>query len=392
VRGVRLSTGEPRHEAFDAVLATVLLVASLVDLFTHALGGVYPHSTWAHLPFVVVTSLPVAFRRRWPLGALIVLAVTQSAWIYGLYPMDQQPPLVPFLQMLVVVYTAAAYSDGRAARAAWVVIALGIGTDIPTLAVGKPLGNVAGPDISLLIAFSVGLGFARIRRRADAQEQRATRAEQERLEAVARAGAEERARIARELHDVISHDVSLMVLQASVERRVHTGDDSTSQTLANIESTGREALAELRRMLGVLRKTDEDAPLRPQPGLAQLPELVEQARAAGLPVHLVVDGDPIAVPAGLDIAAYRIVQESLTNAAKHAVGATVTATVRYSDGALEIDVTDDGSADPATATLPRGGHGLVGMQERVALFGGSLEAAAAANGGFRVRARLPLPA
>jgi signal transduction histidine kinase len=389
---VRLSTGEPRHEAFDAVLAAGLLVASMVDLFTGALGGVYPHATWAHLPFVVVTSVPVAFRRRWPLGALIALAMTQSAWIYGLYPMDQQPPLVPFLQLLIVVYTAAAYSDGRAARAAWVVIGLGIATDIPTLAVGKPMGNVAGPDISLLIAFSVGLGFARIRRRAEAQEQRAVRAEQERLEAVARAGAEERARIARELHDVISHDVSLMVLQASVERRVHTGDDSTSQTLANIESTGREALAELRRMLGVLRKTDEDAPLRPQPGLAQLPDLVEQARAAGLPVHLVIDGEPVAVPAGLDIAAYRIVQESLTNAAKHAAGATVTATVRYSDGALEIDVTDDGSTDPAAATLPRGGHGLVGMQERVALFGGSLEAAAAANGGFRVRARLPLPA
>jgi signal transduction histidine kinase len=389
---VRLSTGEPRHEAFDAALAVVLLGASLLDLFTQAFGGVFPHSTWAHLPFVVVTSLPVAFRRRWPLGALIALAVTQSVWIYGLYPMDQQPPLVPFLQMLVVVYTAAAYSDGRVARAAWVVIALGIGTDIPTLAIGKPLGNVAGPDISLLIAFSVGLGFARIRRRAEAQEQRATRAEQERLEAVARAGAEERARIARELHDVISHDVSLMVLQASVERRVHTGEDSTTQTLANIESTGREALAELRRMLGVLRKTDEDAPLRPQPGLAQLPDLVVQARAAGLPAHLVIDGEPVAVPAGLDIAAYRIVQESLTNAAKHAAGATVTVTIRYSDGALEIDVTDDGDTDPAAVPLPRGGHGLVGLQERVALFGGSLEAAAAANGGFRVRARLPLPA
>ena len=183
-----------------------------------------------------------------------------------------------------------------------------------------------------------------------------------------------------------------MVLQASVERRVHTGDDSASQTLANIESTGREALAELRRMLGVLRKTDEDAPLGPQPGLAQLPDLVEQARAAGLPVHLVIDGEPVAVPAGLDIAAYRIVQESLTNAAKHAAGATVTATIRYIDRTLEIDVTDGGSSDAAPAPLPRGGHGLVGMQERVALFGGSLEAAAAANGGFRVRARLPLPA
>jgi signal transduction histidine kinase len=383
------ATGDARHEAFDAVLAAVLFAASMIDLFTHALGGVYPHSLWAHLPFVVITSLPVAVRRRWPLGALIAMAVTQSAWIFGLFPVNQQPPLVPFLQLLVVVYTAAAYADGRAARAAWVVVALGIATDLPTLAAGKPLGDVAGPDVSLLIAFVVGLGFARIRRRADLQEQRAVRAEQDRLEAIARAAAEERARIARELHDVISHDVSLMVLQASVERRVHGGEDSTSATLANIESTGREALAELRRMLGVLRKTEGDAPLRPQPGLAQLPDLVDQARVAGLPVQLRVDGDPIAVPAGLGIAAYRIVQEALTNAAKHAAGATVTATIRYSDAALEIDVADDGNGH---VTGHVGGHGLIGMQERVALFGGSLEAAIAPDGGFRVRARLPLPA
>jgi signal transduction histidine kinase len=212
------------------------------------------------------------------------------------------------------------------------------------------------------------------------------------LAAVARAAAEERARIARELHDVISHDVSLMVLQASVERRVRGGDDATTETLANIESTGREALAELRRMLGVLRKLDEEPPMRPQPGLAQLPDLVEQAAAAGLPVQLSITGEPIALPAGLDIAAYRIVQESLTNAAKHAAGATVTATVHYLDGAVEIEVTDDGRADAARVPAPVGGHGLVGMQERVALFGGSLEARPVANGGFRVRARLPLPA
>jgi len=223
-------------------------------------------------------------------------------------------------------------------------------------------------------------------------EEQAARAERERIEAAERAAAEERARIARELHDVISHDVSLMVLQASVERRVRADDDSTTQTLANIESTGREALAELRRMLGVLRKTDADAPLNPQPGLAQLPQLIDQARAAGLPVHLAVDGDPVPLPAGLDIAAYRIVQESLTNAAKHAAGASVTATIRYRDGSLEIDVADDGGADPERHRQADGGHGLVGMRERVALFGGSLEAAPAANGGFHVRARLPLPA
>jgi signal transduction histidine kinase len=377
---------------FDAALALVLAAASLADLFGHALAGVYPHSVWTHLPFVALTSVPVAFRRRSPLIALIALGVVQSAWIYALVPMDQQPPLTPFVQLLVLVYSAAAYSDGHAARAAWVVVALGIATDIPTLAMGKSVGELAGPDIALLIAFAVGLAFARSRRHADAQAELAARAQQDRQQAAERAAADERARIARELHDVISHDVSMMVLQASIERRLHSGDDSRSETLANIESAGREALSELRRMLGVLRKTDVDAPLRPQPGLAQLPELVQQSRAAGLAVQLIVDGDPVEVPAGLDIAAYRIVQESLTNAAKHAAGARVTAIVRYRAGALEIEVVDTGRGQAAPVPLPHGGHGLVGMRERVALFGGSLEATQSPDGGFHLRAQLPLPA
>jgi len=387
---VQILSGDRRHQTFDVLLASALLVGSMLDVFTQVLGGVYPHGEWVHVPFAVATSLPLFVRRRHSLAALIAVGIVQSAWIYGLYPMDQQPPLIPFVQLVVVVYSAAAYADGRAARAAWIVIAIGVGTDIPTLAIGKPLGNVAGPDIALLIFFSLGLTFARIRRRADVQEERIAHAERERAEAIERAGAEERARIARELHDVISHDVSMMVLQASVERRVNNADSSATQTLASIESTGREALAELRRMLGVLRKSDENAPLQPQPGLDQLPDLVEQARTAGLPVRIDIVGDPVPVPAGLGIAAYRIVQESLTNAAKHAAGAPVTVTVHYGNATLEIDVVDAGGND-AAAALPSGGNGLIGMRERVALFGGTLDATPAAAG-FHVRARLPLPA
>lgn len=386
-----LLRGDRRRDVVDVALTLALLAASLIDLFTHALQGVYPHSRWVHLVFVVATSLPVAFRRRSPLRALIVFAVLQSIWIDALYPVDQQPPLIPFIQLIVMVYAAAAYSDGRAARAAGVVVAVGVLSDIPMLIVGKPIGSVTGPDFFIAVAFGVGVGFARNRRRAESLEEQAARAELDRLAAVERAAADERARIARELHDVISHDVSLMVLQASIERRVHTGDGSTTQTLANIESTGREALAELRRMLGVLRHNN-DAPLRPQPGLAQLPDLVEQARAAGVPAELVIDGEPVAVPPGLDIAAYRIVQESLTNAAKHAAGATVTAVVRYGPQTLEIDVVNAGGVRAAAPLPPGGGHGLVGMQERVSLFGGTLEAATSPDGGFRMRAQLPLPA
>jgi len=379
-----------RRDAFDALLAAVLLLAELLDLYAHAFQGVFPHSTWAHLPFLLLMSVLVFFRRRNPLLALVGLAVVQSAWIYGLYPLHQQPPLIPFVQLLIVVYSAAAYAEGRAAQAAGIVIALGVATDIPTLAIGKPIGNVAGPDVAMLLAFVLGLGFARVRRRAEAEAQRATQAERDRLAAAERAAAEERSRIARELHDVISHDVSMMVLQASVERRLRNGQESADQTLATIESTGREALAELRRMLGVLRKADDDAPLQPQPGLAQLPELVEKARTAGLPVELVIAGEPVPVPAGLDIAAYRIVQESLTNVAKHAAGAPVTATVRYGDRSLEIEVVDTGGR--AAAVAASGGHGLIGMKERVALFGGTLEAVPLTGGGFHVRALIPLPA
>lgn len=379
-----------RHDAFDGAVAGLLLLAGLADWGTGVLDGTYPGPRWAHLPFIVATGLPLAFRRRRPLIVFLVFGVVQTVWVDLLFGLDVQPPLIPFVQLLVVVYTAAAYCDGREARAATAVFALGVASDIPPLLLGKPLGLVATPNIALAIAFLVGLAFARLRRRADEQAEALARAELERQAAAERAAAEERGRIARELHDVISHDVSMMVLQASVERRVHTGDDATAQALASIESTGREALAELRRMLGVLRR-DDSAPLRPQPGVAQLPDLVEQARAAGLPVDLVVDGDPVAVPAGLDIAAYRIVQESLTNAAKHAPGAAVTATVRYRPGALEIDVANASGSAPRTLPLPRGGgHGLVGMQERVGLFGGTLETADSGDG-FRVRAMLPLP-
>lgn len=367
----------------------MLLGASLADLFGRVLQGVYPHSTWAHLPFVVAMSLFVFIRRRHSVVALIGLGVVQTIWVYSLFPLDQQPPLIPFVQLMVVVYSAAAYADGRAARAAWIVVALGISTDIPSLWIGKPVGSVAGPDVMLALAFALGLGFARIRRRAAENEQRAAAAESEQRRAAEQAVADERARIARELHDVISHDVSMMVLHASVERRL-TGD-AADGTLGRIEATGREALAELRRMLGVLRKEGEGAALAPQPGLAQLPDLVDKARAAGLPVRLIVDGDPVAVPVGLDIAAYRIVQESLTNAAKHACGAAVTATIRYGEHDLEIEVVDGGGqALPVAAS--GSGQGLIGMRERVSLFGGTFDAAPRGGGGFAVRARLPLPA
>jgi signal transduction histidine kinase len=383
---VKVSRLRPR-DASDVALAALLLLASAYDLLTGGLGGVYPHGTWPHVPFLVATAAPVAYRRTSPLLALGALAVAETAWTLTLYPLDVQPPLIPFVQALIVVYSAGAFTDGRSARAAIAVVGVAFLTDLPQLLAGKPLGLVAGPDLMLLVAFLLGQAFARVRRERARHRARAAELEIERDAAAARAAAAERARIARELHDVVSHDVSLMVLQASVERRANPADAS-APVLATIESTGREALGELRRMLGVLRHGDDRAPLEPQPGLASVPLLVEQTVASGVDVVLHMDEPPADVPPGVGITAYRIVQEALTNSAKHAPGAPVTIDIRSRDGAIEVEVRNGPGGHPAG--LPSGGHGLIGMRERAALCGGTVHAAPA-DGGFLVRAVLPLP-
>ena len=226
--------------------------------------------------------------------------------------------------------------------------------------------------------------------------------------------AAERSRIARELHDVVAHSVSVMVVQAGAARRTVAASPGQAATaLGQIESTGRQALVELRRLLGLLRDDDgqaTDAALAPQPSLANLESLAAAAREAGLPVEVTVEGEPRPLPAGVDLSAYRIVQEALTNSLKHAGPARARVRVCYGREAVEVQVTDDGRGEPPVAgesglvvvTLDRGGvlevpdrssgdgHGLIGMRERVALFGGTMEAGADPGGGYRVAARLPL--
>jgi signal transduction histidine kinase len=201
----------------------------------------------------------------------------------------------------------------------------------------------------------------------------------------------ERARIARELHDIVAHHLSVVVLQAAGARAAGRASD---RTLEKIEHSGRQALTEMRRLLGMLREPDEEPALTPQPGLGELPALAESVRAAGLPVHLVVDGSGAALPPAVDVSAYRIVQEALTNVLKHAGSAHAEVSVGVVGDALMIEVTDDGpgpeTADPAQADPAPGGRGLTGMRERVALFGGELLAGPEPGGGFAVRARLPV--
>jgi signal transduction histidine kinase len=200
---------------------------------------------------------------------------------------------------------------------------------------------------------------------------------------------EERRRIARELHDVIAHSITLMTVQAGAARLLLAEEpERAREPVLSVEETGRQALAELRRLLGMIRSGDGEPALAPQPGLARLDDLMGQARRAGLPVDLAVAGEPRALPPGLDLTAYRIVQEALTNARRHAGPARASVLVRYGIESLELEVTDDGRTAPTRSD--GGGHGLVGMRERVALYDGTLEAGRRPEGGYAVRVRLPV--
>jgi signal transduction histidine kinase len=225
--------------------------------------------------------------------------------------------------------------------------------------------------------------------RADAAEERAARLEHEREADALLAAAEERTRIARELHDIIGHSVSVMTVQTSgVRRLLRPEQEQEREALLAVERTGREALAEMRRVVGALRDPEEGPALAPRPRLSRVDKLVAQARETGLPVDFEIEGEPVPLPAGVDLTAYRLVQEGLTNVIKHAAAHHADVRVRYDGDHVEIEVCDDGrGADSASSA---GGHGLVGMRERVSIYGGELEAGPRAEGGFRLRARLPV--
>ena len=235
-----------------------------------------------------------------------------------------------------------------------------------------------------IVGFSLGRKFEE----ADEAKERAARAERDREQQARTAVAEERARIARELHDVVGHSVSVMTVQASGVRRLLRPDqDREREALLVVERTGREALAEMRRMVGVLRRPEEAPALAPQPSLDHVSRLVEQARETGLPVDLRIEGEAIQLPAGVDLTAYRLVQEGLTNVVKHAQATRAEVLVDYGDGYVEVTVRDDGKG---VGNGDGGGHGLVGMRERVSVYGGEIDAGPQTGGGYRLRAKLPL--
>lgn len=381
-----MDTAARRRLVVDGIVAVAVLLVGVGEITGVIAGSSFPGNRSVHAVFVVLVALPLVVRRTWPLVSMLLVVAIAAAWQYGLYGPDQQPPFEPFVALLLATFTAGLATSGRAAAIAVAVVGTGLCLTVVAVADGEPLGSAIPPVLQILGVFALGRLLAGYRARAVAEGERAARLEQEADRARTAAVQEERSRIARELHDVVSHDVNLMVLQASVERRMRAqGAPGSDEALASIEASGREALAELRRMLGVLRH-DGAAPLAPQPGMDQVPELLAQAREAGLDVDLVIDAGAGPLPPGLGLTAYRIVQESLTNVVKHADGAHAVAAIRHDSECLEIEVVDDGPG----RTTPSGGLGLVGMRERVSVYGGTLVAGPRPDGrGFRVLARIP---
>jgi signal transduction histidine kinase len=354
----------------------VLATAWLYGEAQHDPGAADHHQLLVPLLWTPVT-LAIAARRRHPAVAgwiaIVSSAAIQSWWSSSL--------LSGGVGWICDMYAFAVWTE----RTTFVVGLLSwwIGGYALSAAAGKfdvsKTSSFVVPATAVMIIVRIG-----IRER----DRRADIAERERELVAREAVVEERARIARELHDAIAHNVSMMVVQAGAERRVlPKGDSSTRDVLETVEEIGRNALTEMRRLVGMLR-TDEDDPLAPQPGLGDLSTLVGQVREAGLPVELRVEGERRELPVGLELSAYRIVQEALTNALKHAGDARATVRVRYTEDSLELEVVDDGAG--ATTRVASGGHGLVGMRERVALYGGRFEAGRRASGGFTVRVLLPI--
>ncbi|MEA2426364.1 MAG: hypothetical protein QOH13_2774 [Thermoleophilaceae bacterium] len=369
------------------------LSAAIELVIAAAPATLQPHGGRGLLSAVaLIMTVPLVWRRRAP---TVVLA-TALAGLGLLLAVAADPggvPLSALIAMIVCFYTVGAHEPGRRA-----VVGLAAGvlvvSAIDAASSGAFQASGVRPSVWLLLAASwlVGREVRRHRTEVSALRRRAAELELEREEQARLAVAEERARIARELHDVIAHSVSVIVVQAQAARRVLAGDEPHAHALLEtIESTGRGALAELRRSLGLLRTHHEQASLEPQPSLHRLHALADQMRAVGLPVDVVIEGQPAELPPGVDLSAYRIVQEGLTNALKHAGPAQARVLVRYAPSQLEIEVSDDGTGGVGDAANGAG-HGIVGMRERVALYGGHLETGRSGNGGYVLRARLPLGA
>lgn len=359
----------------DWIVAVLLTVGA--ELWIWIGDDAAGHGLWtaAAAPAIM---LPIGVRRLYPAfvgtGVPVLEAISHTYW---------NPQFVGY----VVAYICALY-----ALAVWTPVRrFALGATVIALV---DLGLASGSEASLrgttpfVVVTVVAMLF--VRRVVGDRERRLLLAERERDLAAREAVVGERTRIAREMHDVIAHHVSMIVVQAGAERSVidEGGTDlaTTRDVLATVEQSGRSALIEMRRLLVMLRQ-EENEPLAPQPGLSEVPALIGQLREAGLDIEFSVIGEPRALPPGIDLSAYRIVQEALTNALKHAGDARASVRVGYGANSVELEIADDGEG--SGSEVPTGGHGLVGMRERVALYGGRFQASRGPRGGFVVKAALP---
>jgi signal transduction histidine kinase len=370
-----------------AVLVTGLALASLVGRasqvrLTHVGHVRFRTADALGVALLLLVTLPIAWRRHAP---LLVFGVSGVAFF--LYEaLGYAPPPLPFAP-LIALYSVAVSSAALTATAATAVMAIGVAAAAVTHRGPLTHDQFLAYLLSTVAAGVLGYGV-QLRSRVASLEQQAVRLAREQTDRTELAVEQEQARIARELHDIVAHNISVIVALAGAARRVADSElEHARQALGSIELTGREALTEMRRLLGVLR-TDRDGVERaPQPGLDRLPFLVAQVEQAGLPVQLTIHGSPRPLPAGIELSAYRIVQEALTNTLKHAGMTRAAVVLGYHNGHLELRINDDGHG--TTADLVPG-QGLVGMQQRAALLGGELAMGPGPDGGFQVMAKLPV--
>ncbi|MEU5403803.1 histidine kinase [Streptomyces sp. NPDC005963] len=339
-----------------------------------------PASLW---PLVVLSALPLAARRRYPLAAFAVVMCATLA-------LDEQATWMTVVTCVIGAYGAVVHSRYRTGA----MVGLGVAAVLAGFAFRETepiLPGWSSPAVVLLIA-GVSASLIRIwRRQLAAGRERYARLQRDQDEAMRRAVEEERSRIAAELHDVVTHHVSVMVIQAGAARKVmDVAPERSKEALLVVEAGGRAAMAELRQVMGLLAAPDNERPdgLEPQPGLERLDALVERVRAAGTPVHIAVSLPPDPLPPGVDLTAYRVVQEALTNTIKHAPGATAAILIGHTETCLEIEVTDTGGVR-ATGPVGGNGRGLIGLRERLAVYRGELTAGPTLAGGYRITARVP---
>jgi len=362
----------------DAVIAAAFVAMVVAEFAVSTI----PDSPGLYLLLGGLGMVALAWRRRAP---LVVTALTVGVNV----AINPSGDLTPLLAMVLVAFTVGyeCPPPRNYVGLALMIVPFVVASIVETL---EP-SDLAAATVFFVGPWAVGVMLSGRVASAELAVARATQLEQEREFEAARAAAEERTRIARELHDIVSHSISVVTIQTqAVRRRLGPDHAREADDLAAVEATAREALAEMRRLFGVLRTEGQSLDLAPQPGLGELPRLVQQVGAGAMQVRLTVEGEQVPLSPGIDLAAYRIAQEGLTNALRHADATEARVLVRYSPDRLDVVVEDDGRGLDGTSAGDSGGHGLTGIRERVALYGGSLDLGRSSTGGVRLSATLPM--